>query len=37
MHTLDIPYHDHTYRIHLRPPRRNNRRLRLSVDGSRWP
>ncbi|EHM52270.1 hypothetical protein [Cardiobacterium valvarum] len=34
MHTLDIPYHGHTYRIHLRPPRRNNRRLRLSVDGS---
>lgn len=33
MHTLDIPYHGHTWRIHLRPPRRNNRRLRLSVDG----
>ena len=33
MHTLDIPCQNHTYRIHLRPPRRNNRRLRLSVDG----
>ncbi|WP_298643364.1 SprT family zinc-dependent metalloprotease [uncultured Cardiobacterium sp.] len=33
MQTLDIPYQNHAYRIHLRPPRRNNRRLRLSVDG----
>ena len=33
MHTRDISYHRHTYRIHLRPPRRNNHYLRLSVDG----
>ena len=33
MHTLDVSYHGHTYRIHLRPPRRNHHYLRLSVDG----
>lgn len=33
MHTLDVSYHGHTYRIHLRPPRRNYHYLRLSVDG----
>ena len=29
---LDIPHAGQTWRIHCRPPRRNNRRLRLSID-----
>ncbi|MFC2754040.1 MAG: YgjP-like metallopeptidase domain-containing protein, partial [Cardiobacterium sp.] len=29
---LDIPHAGQTWRIHCRPPRRNNRRLRLTVE-----
>lgn len=29
---FDLAHLGHTYRIHLRPPRKGNRRLRLSVD-----
>lgn len=32
MRHIDLPCHGHTFRIHLRPPRKGNRRLRLSVD-----
>lgn len=31
---FDLTHSGHTYRIHCRPPRKNNRRLRLSVDAS---
>ena len=31
---FDLAHNGHTYRIHLRPPRKNNRHLRLSVDGT---
>ncbi|MDO5091300.1 MAG: SprT family zinc-dependent metalloprotease [Cardiobacteriaceae bacterium] len=32
MQYIDLPFHHHTFRIHLRPPRKGNRRLRLSID-----
>lgn len=32
MNYFDLDHHGHTYRIHLRPPRKTNRRLRLAID-----
>ncbi|MDO4776917.1 MAG: SprT family zinc-dependent metalloprotease [Cardiobacteriaceae bacterium] len=32
MSYIDLPCNGHTFRIHCRPPRKGNRRLRLSID-----